>query len=36
MRRSVRLKTFGITVVLLVLMVIVSWLSVLNLRSRNN
>ncbi len=36
MRRSIRLKIFGITLVLLILMVIVSWLSVLNLRSLNN
>ncbi|MFN3593503.1 MAG: adenylate/guanylate cyclase domain-containing protein, partial [Thiobacillaceae bacterium] len=36
MRRSIRLKIFGITLVLLILMVIVTWLSVLNLRSLND
>lgn len=36
MRRSIRLKIFGITLVLLILMVIVTWLSVLNLRQLNN
>lgn len=36
MRRPIRLKIFGITLVLLILMVIVTWLSVLNLRSLND
>jgi adenylate cyclase len=36
MRRSIRLKIFGITAGLLVLMVIVTWLSVLNFRQLNN
>ena len=36
MRRSIRLKIFSITIVLLVLMVVVTWLSVLNLRQLNN
>ncbi|MBM4181753.1 MAG: HAMP domain-containing protein [Betaproteobacteria bacterium] len=36
MRRPIRLKIFGITLVLLALMVIVTWLSVLNSRQLNN
>lgn len=36
MRRPIRLKIFSITLVLLILMVIVTWLSVLNLRSLND
>ncbi|MGQ9686934.1 MAG: adenylate/guanylate cyclase domain-containing protein, partial [Thiobacillaceae bacterium] len=36
MRRPIRLKIFSITLVLLGLMVIVTWLSVLNLRQLNN
>jgi adenylate cyclase len=36
MRRPIRLKIFGITLVLLTLMVAVTWLSVLNSRQLNN
>lgn len=36
MRRPIRLKIFGITLVLLALMVAVTWLSVLNSRQLNN
>ena len=36
MRRPIRLKIFSITLALLALMVIVTWLSVLNLRQLNN
>ena len=36
MRRPIRLKIFGITVVLLALMVAVTWLSVINSRQLNN
>ena len=36
MRRPIRLKIFSITLVLLALMVVVTWLSVLNSRQLNN
>lgn len=36
MRRPIRLKIFGITLVLLVLMIVVTWLSVLNSRQLSN
>lgn len=36
MQRPIRLKIFSITLVLLVLMVVVTWLSVLNFRQLNN
>jgi adenylate cyclase len=36
MQRPIRLKIFSITVVLLLLMVVVTWLSVLNFRQLNN